>query len=68
MAYMIGTGHCVVCKRLFSFHPDRVPSTAIYGDREPICRDCIERVNTIRAKRGMDLIEVLPGAYEAEKI
>ena len=64
MGYVIVLGDCYVCHLLFSFSPTRVPSAVVNGVREPICEACVERANTERARRGLDLIAVLPGAYE----
>ena len=64
MGYMMVIGDCVVCGILFSFNPDRVPSIRIDGEREPVCRDCVERANRVRAERGLPLLHVLPEAYE----
>jgi len=57
-------GHCVGCGRLFTFNPWRVPSMTVRGAREPVCRDCIERVNPRRVANGLPPIVPLPGAYE----
>jgi hypothetical protein len=55
---------CYGCKRLFYFHPHRVPSVRVDGERQPICRACVERVNPRRIANGLDPIVVLPGAYD----
>lgn len=57
-------GQCVGCKRVFTFHPHRVPSITINGTREPICLDCITRVNPKRIANGLEPVVPLPGAYE----
>jgi hypothetical protein len=65
MGWLIATGPCVGCARLFSFNPHLVPScSAVTGKREPICQVCVERVNPMRLKNGLEPIVVLPGAYE----
>lgn len=44
----------------------RVPSTsAITGQREPICESCVDRLNPIRVANGLAPIAPLPGAYDA---
>ncbi len=49
-----------------SYNPERVPSLIVKGQREPLCRDCIEPVNAIRRAAGApDTIVPLPGAYDA---
>lgn len=65
MGYAICTGPCICCNRIFSYNPNRVPSTrAMTGKREPICRDCFEAVNLARAEKGMPPFALLPDAYE----
>jgi hypothetical protein len=66
MGYVLATGSCVGCRRLFSFNPLRVPScSAVTGSREPICQDCVDRVNPVRIANGLAPIVPLPGAYDA---
>lgn len=68
-------GHCVSCRRPFTFHPDRVPSVrvtwkdgrpvaALDGEREPVCADCFDRLNAVRRAHGMAPVPLLPGAYD----
>lgn len=68
MGWMFVLGECVVCRRLFSFNADRVPSVVVNGTREPICRACVERANPLRKAKGLPEIPILPGAYEAEEV
>jgi hypothetical protein len=65
MGYALATGHCLLCKRLFSFNPVRVPSFRVQGSREPICQDCIEKVNIKRVDAGVPPFHISPDAYEA---
>jgi hypothetical protein len=65
MAYVSVMAECVGCGQMFFFHPMKVPSITITGERRPICRDCVERVNPRRIANGLDPIEPLPGAYDA---
>ena len=58
-------GFCIGCKRLFTFNPMRVPSLAIDGAREPICRSCVDSANPRRLANGLEPIVPLPDAYEA---
>jgi hypothetical protein len=62
--YALGTSLCAGCHRIFSYNPLRVPSVVIKGSREPICRDCVERVNPARIANGLEPIVPLPDAYE----
>lgn len=57
-------GPCAGCGQVFTFNPHKVPSIRIQGKREPICKGCIDRANPEREKKGLDPIEILPGAYE----
>lgn len=61
---MFAIGNCVGCHQPFSFNPEKVPSTsAVTGTREPICQHCVQAVNPIRIKNGLEPIVPLPGAY-----
>ena len=66
MGYAYVIGNCIVCGRLFTFHPHHVPSSsAVTGKREPVCRACMDRLNEIRKDRGLEPFPILPDAYEA---
>ena len=60
MGYAFVLAPCFVCKQIFTFHPRKVPS---YRD-EPICQNCIQRVNAQRKEKGLEQWPILPGAYE----
>lgn len=63
--YCFAMGECIGCGRVFGFNPHNVPSTtAITGEREPICADCFERINAARRAKGLEPFVALPGAYE----
>ena len=65
MAYISVSMPCVACQRLiFNFHPNKVPSLRVNGVRQPVCRECIERVNPMRAANGLEPITIPPGAYD----
>jgi hypothetical protein len=67
MGYYLAMGPCIGCGRTFSFNPDKVPSTsAVTGTREPICQGCVDRINPMRVKNGLEPIVPLPGAYEPQ--
>jgi hypothetical protein len=68
MAWMSCMGECIMCRRLFSFNPDLVPSVRVRGAREPICRDCVERANPHRIANKLEPIHILPGAYEPTEV
>lgn len=64
MGYAFVMGNCIVCRSLFIFNPVRVPSVVLAGQREPVCRACVERANPLRVAKGMPAIAILPDAYE----
>jgi hypothetical protein len=66
MAYLWCRGFCFGCGQVFLFSPDKVPSLVIDGSLEPICATCVVAANPIRVANGLDPIEVLPGAYDAD--
>lgn len=66
MGYMTAMGPCIGCGAVFSYNPLRVPSSsAVTGEREPICRACVDRLNPMRVKNGLEPIVPAPDAYEA---
>lgn len=77
MSFVQGFGPCCGCGRVFGFNPDTVPSirltrgddgAQVYdpdGEREPICRTCVDRVNPVRVAAGLEAIVVMPDSYEA---
>ena len=67
MGYMIATGTCINCGRLFQFNPELVPSVRVKGNREPVCRACIEEANPKRKKHGLEEIRIQPGAYQPQE-
>lgn len=66
--YMFAFSACFGCKRPFSYNPERVPSVVVDGVREPICQECVTRVNPLRLAKGLEPIAVLSGAYEPEEV
>lgn len=68
MGVIFAMGPCYSCRRLISFNPYLVPSIPRHltstGEKEPVCRECIERSNPERKKNGLPPIEILDGAYE----
>jgi hypothetical protein len=70
--HVVAFGRCWICRRTFSFHPERVTSVLIDplsgkppdlgGDpgrarREPVCPSCCVRVNIERRDRGLPLLD-----------
>lgn len=68
MGWMFVLGRCYGCGRSFTFSAERVPSIRVDGEREPICRDCVERANPERVANGLEPIRILPGAYDADEV
>jgi hypothetical protein len=65
MGYALCTSECFGCHRIFSYNPMRVPSIRHQGDRKPICRACVDRVNPQRIDVGLEPIVPAPDAYVA---
>ena len=65
MGYAMAVGSCVSCRKVFSFNPMRVPSITYGGTRQPICQDCVDRINPERRKNGVPEIVPHPDAYTA---
>jgi hypothetical protein len=62
-------GPCICCGRFFTFHPHKVPSTtALTGEREPICRRCIDKINAERIAQGLEPFAIKDGAYDPGEI
>lgn len=61
------TGPCLTCGTVFLFDPQLVPShpwPSPDGPRQPICRSCIERINSERAAAGKPTWTIPEGAYQ----
>ena len=67
MGYLMVFGNCWSCGALFGFHPERVPSIIVEGEREPICRACIEAANPQRRELGLPEWVIHPDSYEPEQ-
>lgn len=58
-------GSCVACQAPIAFNPHRVPSLTVSGQREPLCRVCFARWNTIhRTSKGLEALPLNSDAYE----
>lgn len=64
MGYFMVHGYCYGCGQPFMFNAERVPSIRVDGSREPICRNCVEHANPLRAANGLDPIIIHPDSYE----
>ena len=68
MSFMFGVGICINCKTPMSFNPDKVPSLVVRGEREPLCRSCVERWNEIhRTSKGLSPVPIPEDAYEPQE-
>ena len=63
MGYAFVHSACYGCGRLIIYNPHRVPSIRVEGKREPLCRDCVDKVNKGRIKNGLEPKPVHPDAY-----
>jgi hypothetical protein len=63
--YALAYAPCVRCRQPFGFNPVRVPSSsAVTGEKEPICPACFDWLNTHREALGLPKWELPEGAYE----
>jgi hypothetical protein len=70
MGYVLAYGPCLICRRLFHFNPERVPSFADPpgGPRKPICRMCMEDVNELRRRQHLPPHRIDRDAYVPEEV
>lgn len=72
MSIMSVLGPCYTCGTMMTFSPTLVPSLPASqtrtGEKEPVCRGCVERANPVRIKNGLTPIVILPGAYEGDEV
>jgi hypothetical protein len=68
MAWMQVIGNCWGCDILFTFNANHVPSMVVDGIREPLCRDCMTRLNAKLVDIGRDPVWIHPDAYEPEEM
>ncbi len=64
MGYALVLGQCFSCQQPFSFNPVRVPSIRDNkGERQPVCKVCIDRANPQRIANGLPPITYSADAY-----
>lgn len=72
MGWMMVIGPCFSCGRVMSYNADHVPSIPASqsgtGEREPVCRVCVERANPERIANGLAPIVIHPDAYEPAEV
>ena len=64
--FVMATSPCVGCGRIFCYSPTKVPSVRVNGSREPICAGCVASANPQRIANGLEPIQIVPGAYDAD--
>jgi hypothetical protein len=64
LAFVTLTSACFLCGKFFSYNPVRVPSLVVRGQREPLCRPCVEEANRERAAKGLATWTIHPYSYE----
>lgn len=58
---------CTGCTQPTDLHAEDCARTA-EAIRMPLCADCVAYANQLRARDGVPLIPVLPGAYDAQNV
>lgn len=61
MGYYWMMAFCINCRKPISFNPHSVPSLVVNGKREPLCRICAEKWNTLHP---LDARPIRDDAYE----
>jgi len=65
---MFAVGECYGCGRMFLFNPYRVPTVRDpQGVKQPICRQCVERVNLEQKRKGIAEFPIPEDAYGPTK-
>jgi len=66
MGYAFMMGQCFSCRQVFTFNPVRVPSVRDKNrERQPICGNCMNKVNMEKESLGLPCFLVPSDAYEA---
>lgn len=64
MAGLFATGPCIICRTVFTFNAEKVPSMEYAGAKRPVCEPCVPAVNDELERLGRsDRLTVLPGSY-----
>jgi len=66
---------CISCKQLFLCNAALVPSIRVndqgvpdpHGEREPVCKACIDMANRFRQQQGLAPFRYHPDAYEGQE-
>ena len=65
MGFAFCVGRCVVCCNSITFNPNKVPAIRIDGEKQPVCADCVARMQQKQRKLKVAVWpDPLPGAYE----
>lgn len=68
MGFAFVVGKCFGCGGIFSFNASYVPSIRHLGEKEPVCRVCMDRANANRVEMGLEPHSIHPEAYEPEEV
>ena len=63
--YVMAFGRCCGCDLPMTFHPNKVPSLRVNGEREPVCRACMDALNADLEQNGLPPHAIDPEAYKA---
>ena len=62
------SGQCCECKKNFQYDPQLVPCLIdAFGERHPICQDCLDEQNWIRRHRDETEFLLRPGTYPNQR-
>lgn len=75
MASMTLLAQCISCMKLFLCNHALVPSIRVdnqgypdpQGEREPVCKACIDMANRFRQQQGLPPFRYHPDAYEGQE-
>jgi hypothetical protein len=67
MGYAMVIGTCLVCDKPFSFNPHKVPSMRYKGNREPVCKECMDELIKGEEEAGIVPKRYHPDAYSSIK-
>lgn len=56
-------GSCCSCGKIMGFNPNTVPSYRVNGVREPLCEDCVQKINERRRANNLPVISYDKDAY-----
>lgn len=60
---LIREGPCIGCGTPLKYDPNLVPALRIQDELEPLCKECVDKINQGRAKWGKEPHIIPDGAY-----